>query len=253
LALPPPETSFAAEHLTLAPPGAQRPTVIDVDFALNAGDAVSVIGPSASGKSSLARGLVGVWPAVQGKVRLDGAALDQWAPDALGRHIGYLPQNVLLIDGTIAQNIARFDEDATDESVIAAARAAGVHDLILRLPRGYATPVGSDGTSLSAGQRQRVALARALYRDPFFVVLDEPNSNLDTEGELALVEAIRGVRQRRGIVVVIAHRPGVLDAVDLLLVMQEGRVRAFGPKTEILQKIMPPRPTIVPAPTQAQA
>jgi len=160
---------------------------------------------------------------------------------------------VLLIEGTIAQNIARFDEDATDEAVIAAAQAAGVDDLILRLPRGYETSVGPDGSALSAGQRQRVALARALYRDPFFVVLDEPNSNLDAEGEFALVEAIRGVRARKGIAIVIAHRPGVLDAVDLLLVMQEGRVRAFGPKAEILQKIMPPRPTIVPAPAQAKA
>jgi len=253
LALPAPKTSFAAEHLTLVPPGSQRPTVVDADFTLKAGDAVSIIGPSASGKSSLARGLVGVWPAVQGKIRLDGAALDQWSPDALGRHIGYLPQNVTLLDGTVAQNIARFEEDAADDRIIAAATAAGVHDLILRLPQGYETPVGADGTSLSAGQRQRVALARALYGDPFFVVLDEPNSNLDAEGELALVEAIRGVRARGGIVIVIAHRPGVLDAVDLVLFMQDGRVRAFGPKAEVLQRLMPPRPNIVPVPTQAKA
>lgn len=219
--------------------------MVDAHFALVPGDGLSIIGPSASGKTSLVRALVGIWRPAQGTVRLDGAALDQWAPDDLGRHVGYLPQNVELIEGTVAQNIARFEPGTPAEPVIAAARAAGVHDLIVRLPQGYETAVGPDGHALSAGQRQRIALARALYRDPFLVVLDEPNSNLDAEGETALIEALGKVRARRGIVIVVAHRSGVLDAVDLVLFLQDGRVRAFGPKAEVLPRIVaPPRPAI---------
>ncbi len=219
--------------------------VADVAFTLKAGQGLGVIGPSASGKSSLARVIVGVWPPVRGKVRLDGAALDQWPDEELGRHLGYLPQDVELFAGTVAENIARFEPEPDGEAVIAAGRAAGVHDLVLRLPGGYETQIGEAGTLLSGGQRQRIALARALYRDPFLVVLDEPNSNLDGEGEQALTGAITGVRERGGIVVVIAHRPSALAGVDHVLVMADGRAQAFGPKDEILSKLM--RPQAAPA------
>ncbi len=178
---------------------------------------------------------------MRGRIRLDGAALDQWSPEALGRHVGYMPQDVELFDGNIAQNIARFDPGATAEAIVAAAQAAGVHDMILRLPEGYQTFIGWGGEALSAGQRQRVALARALYGDPFLVILDEPNSNLDGEGEEALTRALLGVRDRGGIVVVIAHRPSALAAVSKVLVMADGKVQAFGPKDEVLQKVLRPR------------
>jgi ABC-type protease/lipase transport system fused ATPase/permease subunit len=212
-----------------------------VSFRLEAGQALGIVGSSASGKSSLARALVGVWPAARGKVRLDGATLDQWSEESRGRHIGYLPQSVELFAGTVAENIARFDPEASDEAVFAAARAAGVHDMIVRLPNGYATEVGEAGSFLSAGQRQRVALARALYSDPFLVVLDEPNSNLDSEGEAALTEAIAGVRRRNGVAVVIAHRPSALAATDMILVMSQGRAQAFGPKDEVLRTVTRPK------------
>jgi ATP-binding cassette subfamily C protein len=238
MALPVPGASISVEAVSAAPPGAQRLVVADVTFNLEAGQGLGIIGPSASGKSSLARALVGVWPAIRGKVRLDGAALDQWSSDDLGRHVGYLPQDVELFAGSVADNISRFDPDPKPEAVIKAAKAAGVHDMILRLPEGYETEIGEGGAILSAGQRQRVALARALYRDPFLVVLDEPNSNLDGEGEQALTEAILGVRARRGIPIVIAHRPSALAGVDRVLVMAEGRSQAFGPKDEVLAKIM---------------
>ena len=208
------------------------------------------MGPSASGKSSLVRALIGVWPTLQGKVRLDGAELDQWSRDALGRHLGYLPQEVSLCDGTVAENISRFESDASSEAVIAAAKAAGVHELILGLPKGYETKIGESGEALSAGQRQRIGLARALYGDPFLVVLDEPNSNLDTDGERALAKAIRGVCERGGIVVVIAHRPSVLGAVDFVLALFNGQPRAFGKRDEVLTP-MPLLPGNLPAPKEA--
>lgn len=249
--LPRPKATVSVEGISAAPPEANRIVVHDVTFALKAGSALGVIGPSGSGKSSLARAVVGVWEPLRGRVRLDGAALDQWDREALGRHIGYLPQSVELFAGTVAQNIARFEPDANPEAVIAAAKAAAVHDLILRLPNGYDTPIGDHGGSLSAGQRQRVALARALYGDPFLVVLDEPNSNLDAEGEGALTQAILGVRARGGVVVVIAHRPSALAGVDLVLMMAEGRAQAFGPRDEVLAKALK-RPPGAPAP-QPQA
>jgi ATP-binding cassette subfamily C protein len=238
LQLPPPTQTRSVEGLMVAPPGAQKPSVTEVAFTLKAGNALGVIGPSASGKSSMARALVGVWRPARGAVRLDGASLDQWPMGALGKHIGYLPQGVELIEGTIAENIARFDPDAPAEAVVAAAKAAGVHDMIVSFPTGYETPIGEQGTNLSAGQQQRVALARALYGDPFLVVLDEPNSNLDAEGEEALTKAILGVRARGGVVVVIAHRPSALAAVDLVLVMARGSQQAFGPKEEVLSKVL---------------
>jgi ATP-binding cassette subfamily C protein PrsD len=245
-ALPPPRESLVVDHVSIAPPGTQQLTAVDVSFSLRPGQGVGIIGRSASGKSSIARLLVGVWQPVRGSVRLDGSALEHWSPDDLGRHVGYLPQEVELFAGTVAANIARFRSGATAEKIIAAAKAAGVHELIQNLPSGYQTQIGERGGVLSAGQRQRIALARALYDDPFLVVLDEPNSNLDAEGEQALTEAIINTRRRKGIVVVIAHRPSALAALDQVLVMAEGRMHACGPKEEILSrtlKAVPPPPT----------
>ena len=240
MALPAPSTSLAVEHVSAVPPGGQKAVVHDVSLTLAGGQGLGIIGPSASGKSSLVRMIVGAWQPARGRIRLDGAALDQWSPEALGCHIGYLPQDVELFSGTVAENIARFEADAEPEAIIAAARAAGVHDLIVGLPKGYETEIGELGQVLSAGQRQRIALARALYRDPFLVVLDEPNSNLDSEGEAALTQAISSVRRRGGIVIVVAHRPSALAAVDLVLVMANGGAVTFGPKDEVLSKVLAP-------------
>jgi PrtD family type I secretion system ABC transporter len=244
--LQPPSSRLAVEAVSIVPPGDQKLIVQDVSFALEAGHGLGIIGPSGSGKSSLARALVGVWQPFRGKVRLDGAALDQWAGDVLGRHIGYLPQDVELFAGTVAQNISRFDPDANSGGIIAAAKEAGVHQLIIKMRDGYDTQIGEQGTALSAGQAQRVALARALYGDPFLIVLDEPNSNLDTEGDEALTRAVRGARERGAIVVVVAHRPVGIEAVDQLLVLKDGRMQAFGPKEtvlgQVLQRVAPPSP-----------
>jgi PrtD family type I secretion system ABC transporter len=241
-----PSNRLSVENLTLAPPGDQKIIVQDVTFAVEAGTGLGVIGPSGSGKSSLVRALVGVWQPLRGKVRLDGAALDQWSSDVLGRHIGYLPQDVELFSGSVAQNISRFDPEANSESIIAAAKEAGVHEMIIKMRDGYDTQIGEQGTSLSAGQAQRVALARALYGDPFLIVLDEPNSNLDTEGDEALTRAVRAARERGAIVVVVAHRPIGIEAVDQLLVLKDGRMQAFGPKEQVLgqvlQRVAPPSP-----------
>lgn len=240
LQLPAPHVSIALESVGGGAPGTKRMVVENVTLRLAAGDGLGIIGPSASGKSSLARMLVGIWPNWYGKVRLDGAALDNWSQDALGRHIGYLPQDVELFSGTIAQNICRFEPDPSSEAVIAAARSANIHDMILQLPEGYETQVGEAGAALSGGQRQRVALARALYGDPFFVVLDEPNSNLDNEGDQALTEALLGIRRRGGVVVVIAHRPSALAGVDQVLVLANGKVQSLGPKDEIVNQLIRP-------------
>lgn len=238
--LPAPVSEVKAEGVTVVPPGARKPTVSSVSFTVGAGSALGIVGPSGSGKSSLARALVGAWGIAGGKVRLDGASLSHWEPEALGQHIGYLPQGIDLFDGTIAENIARFIPDADPAAIVAAAKAAGAHDMILRLEEGYETRVGEAGTSLSAGQRQRIGLARALFGDPFLVVLDEPNANLDAEGEAAVLAAVEGVRARGGIAVVIVHRPGALQAADLVLMMDGGRARAFGPRDEVLAKVARP-------------
>lgn len=232
--LPRPQRSLKVERITVAAPATGMVVLSDVALELRAGQAAGIIGPSGGGKSTLARGMTGVWPLLRGNVRLDEADLSQWAPDDLGQYIGYLPQEVALLDATVSENICRLDPNADGAKILAAAKAAGVHDLIVRLPQGYETPLGPNGTSLSAGQRQRVALARALYNDPFLVVLDEPNSNLDAEGEAALTQAIFSVRARGGIVIVVAHRPSALAAVDMLGVIQNGRLAAFGPRDEIL-------------------
>jgi PrtD family type I secretion system ABC transporter len=237
--LPAPHKHLAVEGVTIAPPGEQRVVLQEASFRLNAGQALGIIGPSAAGKSSLVRAMVGVWLPARGKVRLDGAALEHWSAEVLGRHIGYLPQDVELFAGTVAQNITRFEPNPDADALIAAANAARVHELVLRLPDGYETQIGEGGTALSAGQRQRIALARALYRDPFLVVLDEPNSNLDTEGDQALGQAILAVRARGGIAVVVAHRTKVISCVDQLLVLADGRVQAFGPKDQVLSKLAP--------------
>jgi PrtD family type I secretion system ABC transporter len=238
MALEAPQSSIAVEGVSAVPPGDQRVVVQDIQFTLQAGAGLGIIGPSGSGKSCLARLLVGVWQPARGKIRLDGAALDQWTAETLGPHVGYLPQDVELLSGNIAQNISRFEDDATPEDVLAAAKAAGVHDLIVKMRDGYDTQVGEQGAALSAGQAQRIALARALYRDPFLVVLDEPNSNLDAEGDEALSRAILGVRERGGIAIVIAHRPSAIAGVDYVLVMNAGRQQAFGPKDEVLNKVL---------------
>ena len=250
--LPKPQRGLTVDNVSAAPPDVQRAVVHEVSFTLKAGNGLGVIGPSASGKSSLARVLVGLWMPARGSVRLDGATPDQWIPDELGRHIGYLPQDVELIEGTVAQNISRFDPNATSEAIIAAAKAAGVNDLVLALPEGYDTEIGEQGSALSAGQQQRVALARALYGDPFLVVLDEPNSNLDAEGDEALTQAILGARARGAIVVVVAHRPSALSGVDHVLAMNGGRQQAFGPKDEVLAKVLR-RDGVVSAPKIVQA
>ncbi len=239
MALQPPRKSVTVEGIACIPPGSSRVVVQDINLSLQSGNALGIIGPSGSGKSSLARMLVGVWRPARGRIRLDGAAFDQWSSEALGRHIGYLPQDVELFAGTVAQNISRFAPRPESEPVIAAANAANVHDLIVGLSDGYNTQIGEGGHALSAGQAQRIALARALYGDPFLVVLDEPNSNLDAEGDDALSRAILGVRARGGIVIVIAHRPSAIASVDMLLMMNGGRGLAFGPKEEILSRMQP--------------
>lgn len=246
--LPAPKSSLKVERITVAAPTTGGVVLSDLSFDLKSGQAVGIIGPSGGGKSTLARALTGVWPLLRGNVRLDDADYSQWVPDDLGQHIGYLPQEVALLDGTISENISRFDPNADGRRILDAARTAGVHEMIVRLPDGYETALGPNGTALSAGQRQRIALARALYNDPFLVVLDEPNSNLDADGEAALTKAVQSVRDRGGIVVVVAHRPSALAAVDMIGVVQSGKLTAFGTKQEIMgqngiAKVASARPT----------
>lgn len=240
VSLPAPRSALSVENISVTPPGERRLVVQDATFALERGVGLGIVGPSASGKSSLVRAIAGIWLPVRGTVRLDGATLDQWSPEELGNHVGYLPQDVQLFDGTIAENIARFEPQAPSDKILAAARVAGVHDLVIHLPEGYETRIGEAGSALSAGQRQRIALARALYGDPFLVILDEPNSNLDAEGEAALTEAIQSVRARGGVAIVVAHRPSALASLDQVLVMANARIVAFGPTNEILNKITRP-------------
>jgi ATP-binding cassette subfamily C exporter for protease/lipase len=236
MALPRPKGEFAIESLIAAPPGAQAPVLKGLNFSIAAGETLAVIGPSASGKSTLARLLVGVWPAAAGKVRLDGADVFLWNKEQLGPSIGYLPQDIELFDGTVAENIARFGE-VDSEKVIEAAQRAGVHEIILQMPKGYDTLIGEGGSVLSGGQRQRVALARAMYGDPSVLVLDEPNSNLDDAGEAALVRAVQDLKKRGKTVVLITHRTTVLGTVDKLMLLREGTLQAYGPRDEVLAAI----------------
>jgi PrtD family type I secretion system ABC transporter len=237
-ALPKPVRSLEVEQVTIAAPGSPSPIVGNIRFGLKAGEALGIIGPSGAGKTSLVRVLVGIWPPAKGSVRLDGAALDQWDPELLGRHVGFVSQTVELFDGTISENIARMEIAPDAEAVLRAAQAAGAHDMILRLPGGYDTKVGEGGAVLSGGQRQRIALARALHGDPFLVVLDEPNSNLDGDGEAALQQAIINLKARGAIVVLIAHRPAALAACDKVLLLTNGLQQNFGPRDEVLSKII---------------
>lgn len=237
VALARPCRELSVQQLTVAAPGSGTPIVSNITFSVPAGTGLALLGASASGKTSLSKALVGIWPAKHGVVRLDGAAIDQWRSEDLGRHIGYLPQDVALFDGTIAENIARFDGGATSQTILKAAQIAGVHETILRLPEGYSTQIGQGGMSLSAGQRQRIGLARAVYGDPFLVVLDEPNANLDAEGENALSRAIVILRQNKSIVVVISHRPSAVAALNMAMVLYEGKAIAFGSREEIFSRV----------------
>lgn len=230
--LPKPKGVLTVEDVTAAPPGSKTLILKSVSFGLQAGDVLGVIGPSGSGKSTLARLLVGVWPAAAGTVRLDSADIYQWNKDQLGPHVGYLPQDIELFSGTIAENIARFG-DIDAEKVIVAAKRAGVHDMILHFPKGYDTELGHGGAGLSGGQKQRIGLARAMYDDPSFLVLDEPNSNLDDSGEHALVQALNDLRQRGKTIVLITHRTSILGATNKLLLLREGAVQAFGPRDQV--------------------
>lgn len=232
--LPPPRRSLKVEGVTVAAPGTGRILLSDISFTLQAGQAVGIVGPSGGGKSTLVKALTGIWPVLRGAVRLDDADLMQWREGALGQALGYLPQDVALMDGTIEENISRLEEKPDALAIVQAAQAAGVHEMIVRFPDGYRTELGPMGVALSGGQRQRVGLARALYKDPFFVVLDEPNSNLDADGEVALTTALLAVKKRGGIALVVAHRPSALQAVDFIAVVQNGRMTAFGPRDEIL-------------------
>ena len=233
MALPAPRGALQVEQLVAGAPGNPASILKGVAFALAPGEVLAVVGPSASGKTTLARVLMGLWPAAMGKVRLDGADVFTWDKSELGPHVGYLPQGIELFDGTLAENIARFGE-VEMVKVEAAARAVGLHDFIMALPQGYESPVGRDGAMLSGGQRQRVGLARAIYGDPVFVVLDEPNSSLDEEGDAALAGAIRMMKSRGTTFVVMTHRTSVLAVADKMLVLRDGQTQAFGPRDDVL-------------------
>ncbi|WP_068116251.1 type I secretion system permease/ATPase [Tropicimonas marinistellae] len=236
--LPKPAARLEGQQVTVVPPGEHQASLRMVSFTLPPGKALGVIGPSGSGKTTLARAIIGVWRCAGGKIRLDGAALDQYDPDVLGEHIGYLPQRISLFDGTIAENIARLSTQPDPKLVVEAARKADAHEMILRLPRGYDTPLIAASSRLSGGQIQRIGLARALYGDPVILVLDEPNSNLDNEGSEALNSAIRQMKAEEKSVIIMAHRPAAIQECELLLVLDGGVRRAFGPRDEVLQEVV---------------
>jgi PrtD family type I secretion system ABC transporter len=249
-ALPAPTGALALERVVFGFRDRPQMTIKGVSLHLAAGETLAIIGPSASGKSTLARLIVGIWPPAGGTVRLDGADVSAWPREDLGRYLGYLPQDVALFAGTVAENIARMGTPDS-AAVVTAAQRANAHDLILRLPNGYDTPIGEAGALLSAGQRQRIALARALYDSPRFVVLDEPNSNLDTEGEAALHAALRELKKEKTTCIVITHRPSLLETADKVLVLREGVVHLFGTRAEVLAQLTPkplkPVPATAPA------
>lgn len=236
-AMPPPKGNLAVENISVAAPNSRQLILSKIRFGVKPGQVLAVIGPSASGKSTLVRALVGVWKPFTGTITLDSARLDQWSSEDLGGHIGYLPQSVELFSGTIKDNIARFIEGARDEEVVEAAKNAHAHELILNLPDGYETQVGPFATHLSGGQRQRIALARALFRDPPLVILDEPNANLDRDGDVALSSAIDGMRARCQAVVLVSHRVQAIGKADLLLYINQGIQQAFGPRDEVMKMI----------------
>ena len=237
-ALPKPKALLSAKQVTVIPPGQQQASLRMINFKLEPGQALGVIGASGAGKSTLARAIMGVWRVAGGKIRLDGAALDQYDPDVLGQHIGYLPQRVQLFDGTIAENIARMSLTPDDAEVIKAAQKAAAHDMILAFPDGYDTKVTGNGGQLSGGQLQRIGLARAMYGSPVLLVLDEPNSNLDNEGSQALNLAIKQMKADGNSVMIMAHRPSAIQECELLMVLEGGALQAFGPKDEIMRKMI---------------
>lgn len=236
--LPVPKAKLTVQQLTVVPPGEQAASLRMVSFEINPGEAVGVIGPSGAGKTTLARALIGIWRPAGGKIRLDGATLDQYEPEALGQYIGFLPQRVQLFDGTIADNIARLSPNPDPTKIIAAAKKAAAHDMILKLPDGYDTRVTAGGGRLSGGQMQRIGLARAMYSDPVLLVLDEPNSNLDNEGSQALNMAIRQMKTEGKSVLIMAHRPAAIEECDTLLVLDMGARRAFGPRDAVLKEVV---------------
>lgn len=239
-----PAGEIVLRDLWVVPPGSRQPAVGGVSLTVQPGQALAVIGPSAAGKTSLVKAMLGIWAPSRGEIRVDGATHDQWDRDDLGAYFGYVPQIVELVEGTIGENIARFDPEATSDAIIAAARAAAMHEAILALPDGYDTHVSTGGNELSAGQRQRIGLARALYKDPFLLVLDEANSNLDAAGDAALADAIAAVRGRGGIVIMVTHRPATLGPVSHIAVMAGGRLADFGERDAVLQRMVPQTPTI---------
>jgi ATP-binding cassette subfamily C protein EexD len=242
--LPAPKGFIDLETVVVIPPEAKAPALKGVSMSIKAGETVGVIGPSAAGKSSLARAMLGIWPCINGKVRIDGAEIGHYDRAALGVHIGYLPQDIELFDGTVSENIARYEEPKP-EMVVEAAQVAGVHEMILQLPQGYDTPIGPGGIALSGGQRQRIGLARAIYNYPKIVVLDEPNSNLDDAGERALVLAIAELKKRGTTVVLITHRPSILGITDKIAFLREGQLQLFGPRDEVLAALAPkPQPIL---------
>jgi len=234
--LPRPRARLEVQQLTIIPPSERQAALRMISFDLKPGQALGVIGPSGAGKSTLARALTGLWTPASGRIRLDGATLDQYPPEKLGQYIGYLPQKVELFDGTIAENIARLEAELDADKVVQAAQMAAAHELILKLPNGYDTVIDAHGGRLSGGQMQRIGLARALYRNPEILVLDEPNSNLDNQGSAAVNAAIRAVKARGGAVLIMAHRPAAIQECDLLLVLDHGARVAFGPRDEVLKK-----------------
>jgi ATP-binding cassette subfamily C protein EexD len=249
MSLPAPTGKLSAEQVMVVPPGSKNIVVRGVNMELNAGEALGIVGPSASGKSCLARALLGIWPTYSGKVRLDGADIFAWDRAELGPYVGYLPQDIELFDGSISENICRFG-DVDPDKVVEAAKTAGVHDLILHLPQGYDTVIGGSGGILSGGQRQRIGLARAIYGSPKYLVLDEPNSNLDDQGERELVEAIRRIKAEGATVIIITHRTMVLQCVDKILVMRDGAASHFGPRDQVLAALAAPqdkKPALRPA------
>lgn len=236
--LPKPAARLSVQGLTIIPPGESMPALQGVSFTVEPGQALGVIGPSGAGKSSLARAVIGAWPPASGKVRLDGVALDQFDRDVLGRLVGYLPQRLMLFDGSIAENIARLDPIPDAEAIVFAAQRAGAHEMITALPHGYDTQVSTPGGCLSGGQVQRIGLARALYGDPVLVVLDEPNSNLDADGSAALNGAIRALKSAGAVVLIMAHRPAAIQECDLLIMLQNGAQTAFGPRDQVLREVL---------------